>query len=62
MLIGTEKPKEEGHSPTDVRSKRLLIICALGALLVLTAFVAILVGTLGPIGPGIPEKISFSEA
>jgi iron complex transport system permease protein len=62
LLIGTEKPKEEGHSPTDLRSKRLLIICALGALLVLTAFVAILVGTLGPIGPGIPEKISFSEA
>lgn len=31
-------------------------------LLFLSAFVAILVGTLGPIGPGEPERITFSEA
>jgi len=34
----------------------------LALLLFLSAFVAILVGTLGPIGPGEPERITFSEA
>ena len=61
-LIGAGLPTDDGQGPTRLRSKRILIICALGALLVITAFMAILVGTLGPIGPGIPEKITFSEA
>jgi len=37
-----------------------LVILAVG--LLASALVAILVGTLGPIGPGVPELISFKEA
>ncbi len=40
----------------------MLILGGLALLLFISAFVAILVGTLGPIGPGEPERISFSEA
>ena len=61
-LIGAEEYKDDGLSPAHLRGKRFLVICGLGTLLVITAFIAILVGTLGPIGPGVPERISFSEA
>ncbi len=41
---------------------RPLTIAVLGGVLFLSAFIALMVGTLGPIGPGEPEEISFSEA
>ena len=56
------KTEDDGQNAVPMRARRLLIICILGAALAVTAFVAILVGTLGPIGPGVPERISFSEA
>jgi iron complex transport system permease protein len=56
------KTPDDGQDAVHLRARRLLIICVLGAVLAVTAFVAILIGTLGPIGPGIPFKISFAEA
>jgi iron complex transport system permease protein len=61
-LRGSGKTEDDGQNAVPLRARRLLIICILGAALAVTAFVAILVGTLGPIGPGVPERISFSEA
>ena len=45
-----------------VKRRRLLILCALAAALVMSALVAMLIGSLGPIGPGEPERISFGDA
>lgn len=39
-----------------------MFVASLIILLLASAFVAVLIGTLGPIGPGEPEKISFSDA
>jgi len=45
-----------------VMRRRFVWLVILGVGLLASAFVAILVGTLGPIGPGDPELISFREA
>ncbi len=50
------------HRRRFFRRNPALFIAILGGLLVVSAFIAVLVGTLGPIGPGFPERISFSEA
>ncbi len=47
---------------TLVRRKRFLILLALGIAVVASAVVATLIGSLGPIGPGEPERISFEDA
>ena len=65
MRPGMPEAREEaagGHNRSFFRRNPALLITLLGALLIASAFVAVLVGTLGPIGPGYPEKISFSEA
>ena len=56
---GSESEAFDAHR---MKTRRLLVVGVLLGILVLTAFVAILVGTLGPIGPGVPVRISFSEA
>jgi iron complex transport system permease protein len=42
--------------------RRMLIVGLLVVLLAVSALVALLIGTLGPIGPGDPERISFKDA
>lgn len=44
------------------RRNPVMFIGLLVALLLVSVFLAVLVGTLGPIGPGAPERISFSDA
>lgn len=61
-LLQPAKSEDDRQNAVPMRARRLLVICVLGAALAVTAFVAILVGTLGPIGPGVPERISFPEA
>lgn len=39
-----------------------MYVLALGLLLALVALLSVFTGTLGPIGPGVPEKISFEDA
>lgn len=59
-------PGQEGDSSdTDfqrARRRRLLIVVLLVVLLAVSVLVALLIGTLGPIGPGDPEKISLGDA
>ena len=45
-----------------VRHNPALFICLLGGLLLASIVLAVLVGTLGPIGPGDPVRISFPDA
>lgn len=44
------------------KRKRHLLLLVMVLLLACSSFVAVLVGTLGPIGPGEPERISFGDA
>lgn len=53
---------DEAYDPLRVRSHRILIVFGLGALLAVSAFVATFFGSVGPIGPGTPYMVSFSEA
>lgn len=45
-----------------VRQRRFLMLLVLGVGVVVTALVSMLIGSLGPIGPGEPERISFGDA
>ena len=56
------KDEPEEIRATIFRGNRFLLVGLLGVLLFGSAFVAILVGSIGPIGPGDPEKITFSQA
>jgi iron complex transport system permease protein len=51
-----------GRRPPFFRRNPVLFIFLLGILLLASSLIAVLVGTLGPIGPGFPERISFSDA
>ncbi|UCE90786.1 MAG: iron chelate uptake ABC transporter family permease subunit [Methanobacteriota archaeon] len=65
MRTGTSKAdagQGRGHSSPFFRRNPVLFIILLGVLLLVSALVSVLVGTLGPIGPGHPERISFSQA
>lgn len=44
------------------KESRALMIALLGVFLVGSVFLALMVGSLGPIGPGDPVKLSFSDA
>ena len=62
----TQLPRLEGESgqvdfPRMMR-RRFIWLAVLGTGLVVSALVSLLIGTLGPIGPGVPERISFREA
>jgi iron complex transport system permease protein len=46
----------------QVMRRRMLTVGVLIALLAVSILVALLIGTIGPIGPGDPEKISFEDA
>ncbi len=65
MRPGPLEP-EEIHQETRrlplFRARPALLLLSLAVLLLVSVFLATLVGTLGPIGPGFPERISFSEA
>lgn len=52
----------DGHGAPFSRVSRPLIIVVLGVLLFASIMLAMMVGSLGPIGPGDPVRISFSEA
>ncbi len=47
---------------TSLRENRALMLVVLGSVLVVSAFLALMIGSLGPIGPGDPVKLTFSEA
>ncbi len=49
-------------TPDGARRRSYLLMLSLVGLLVVSVMVTTLVGTLGPIGPGDPERISFREA
>lgn len=53
----------ENGRETTVRKRKLpLAMVFLACLLVISAFVSMFVGTLGPIGPGTPTSLSFGDA
>lgn len=56
------KEPEGGSKPAFFRRNPLLFMCVLFLFLLVSALLAVLVGTLGPIGPGNPEMISFRDA
>lgn len=58
----TSETSLQGRRPSFFRRNPAIFIGLLGILLLVSAFLAVLVGTLGPIGPGFPVKVSFSEA
>lgn len=60
-LAGDEREAPELDFEKALR-RRYVVLLALGASLLGSAFIAVLVGTLGPIGPGKPEYIEFNEA
>jgi iron complex transport system permease protein len=51
-----------GGSAGEVKTNRKLYLACLLAMLAGAVFLGFLVGTLGPIGPGEPERITFEEA
>ena len=60
-------PRKDEAEPAGVdfpklMRRRFVWLVALAVGLLASVIVAVLVGTLGPIGPGIPEYITFSEA
>ena len=62
MSLSRPDTEDEGVDFAKVMRRRLVWLVLLVVGLVASAFVAVLVGTLGPIGPGDPEYISFEEA
>lgn len=65
VLLGIGQSADgQGQGPKFAFFRRnpMLFICLLFLFLVLSVFLAVLVGTLGPIGPGNPERISFEDA
>jgi len=62
-LLRDDQLAEEGMDEfRRMRRTRLLFVSVLPFLLVATVFVSIFIGTIGPIGPGEPELISFEDA
>jgi iron complex transport system permease protein len=61
LLRGNANESAEVDFPRMMR-RRFIWLSLLGAALLLSALVSLLIGTLGPIGPGVPERISFGEA
>ena len=62
MTQEADEASMRGRHPSFFRRNPLLFIFLLGILLLASSLIAVLVGTLGPIGPGFPERISFSDA
>jgi len=62
MCLGNEDRAARVLDFENAMRRRYLVLLGLVLALAATAFVAVLVGTLGPIGPGDPEYIAFDEA
>lgn len=52
----------DADRPSSASLRRTLVLLGLVAFLAVSIFVAIFIGTLGPIGPGDPFRISFDDA
>lgn len=57
-----DAPAQVMNRRSSVGTRRTLVLFGFLLLLVASVFIAIFIGTLGPIGPGDPFRISFGEA
>lgn len=60
--VSSSKESRGRRGIAALRRNPAMLIAFLAVLLLASVFVAILIGTLGPIGPGNPDRISLSDA